>query len=222
MKCPRCGAAAISGDPGCARCGFSLSALTAAFGLDLIELKRLADEAHALRLREAQEVEAELVHFEERFPQLFLAVYLGVLPPPLSVDELAFLLLNRGVFWAEYHPRLNEHAIALVLDPEARSAGLMVGYGLEETLPPNTLRRILRGVRTQLWHAEYAPAIISVVRQLSRALRKGARRALRSDVLPPLSASDFLGTSGVRALAPEPDLGLAEKKTATAGDPGAR
>jgi len=167
-----------------------------AFGLDLIPLRRLWDEASCLRVHEAREVEVALVNFEERFPQLFFAVYLGVLPPTLTVNELAFLLLNRGLFWAEHHPRLNEHAIALVLDPEARTAGLMVGYALEELLPPRVLRRILRGVRTPLWHAEYAPAIIEVVDQVARRVRKGARRALRRDVLPPAAPEEFLGGGG--------------------------
>lgn len=169
--------------------------MMAAFGLDLIPLRRLWDEAHCLRVHEAKEVEKALVNFEEHYPQLFLAVYLGVLPPTLNVNELAFLLLNRGMFWAEHHPRLNEHAIVLVLDPEARTAGLMVGYALEQRLPPRVLERILRRVRTPLWHAEYAPAIIDVVEAVARTVRKGARRALRRDVLPPAAPEEFLGGS---------------------------
>ena len=121
------------------------------------------------------------------------------------MSELAFLLLNRGLFWAEHHPRLNEHAIVLVLDPEARKAGLMVGYALEKILPPPILERILRGVRTPLWHAEYAPAIISVVREVARTARKGARRALRRDVLPPAAPEEFLTGNG--SSKQTPDLG---------------
>src|SRR4051812_30394204 len=128
MECPRCGAAHVTGKSGCAGCGFGLGAMMNAFGPDLIPLRRLWDEAHCLRVHEARQVEQTLVDFEEHYPQLFFAAYLGVLPPTLTVNELAFLLLNRGIFWAEHHPRLNEHAIALVLDPEARAAGLMVGY----------------------------------------------------------------------------------------------
>lgn len=170
--------------------------MMAAFGRDLIPLRRLWDEAHCLRVHEAKELELALVNFEEHYPQLFFAVYLGVLPPTLTVKELAFLLLNRGLFWAEHHPRLNEHAIALVLDPESRSVGLMVGYALERLLPPRVLQRILRRVRTPLWHAEYAPAIIGVVREVARTVRKGARRALRRDVLPPAAPEEFLRANG--------------------------
>ena len=179
--------------------------MMAAFGRDLIPLRRLWDEAHCLRVHEARELELALVNFEEHYPQLFFAVYLGVLPPTLTVNELAFLLLNRGLFWAEHHPRLNEHAIALVLDPEARAVGLMVGYALEELLPPRALRRILRRVRTPLWHAEYAPAIIDVVHEVARTVRKGAHRALRRDVLPPAAPEEFLRGNGSPRQMPDPD-----------------
>lgn len=179
--------------------------MMAAFGRDLIPLRRLWDEAHCLRVHEARELEVALVNFEEHYPQLFFAVYLGVLPPTLTVNELGFLLLNRGLFWTEHHPRLNEHAIALVLDPEARAVGLTVGYALEQLLPPRVLRRILRRVRTPLWHAEYAPAIIDVVNQVARTVQKGARRALRRDVLPPAAPEEFLGGTG--SAKPTPDAG---------------
>lgn len=166
-----------------------------AFGTDLIPLRRLWDEAHCLRVHEAREVEATLVNFEEHYPQLYFAVYMGELPPTLTANELAFFLLNRGLFWAEHHPRLNEHAIALVLDPVARTAALMVGYALEQILPPRVLLGILRRVRTPLWHAEYSPSIIKVVQEVARVVRKGARPALRRDVLPPVGTEEFLGGS---------------------------
>jgi uncharacterized membrane protein YgcG len=201
----------VTGQAVCANCGFGLSAMMAAFGRDLIPLRRLWDEAHCLRVHEARELELALVNFEEHYPQLFFAVYLGVLPPTLTVNELAFLLLNRGLFWAEHHPRLNEHAIALVLDPEARTIGLMVGYALEELLPPRVLQRILRRVRTPLWHGEYAPAIINVVDEVARTVRGGARRALRRDVLPPAAPEEFLRGNGSPRQIPDPDPDDAEK-----------
>lgn len=191
---------------GCSRCGFGLSAMMGAFGSELIPLRRLWDEAHCLRVHEAREVEAVLVNFEEHYPQLYFSVYIGELPPTLTAIELSFLLLNRGLFWAEHHPRLNEHAIALVLDPVARTAALMVGYALEEILPPRVLQRILRSVRTPLWHAEYAPAITSVVNEVARTVRKVARGALRRDVLPPAATEEFLGGSGASRQILNPDI----------------
>ncbi len=200
MECPHCGAAAGTSPHACEHCGFSLVAITAAFGLDLVELKPFADDAHCLRLHEAQTVECLIAEFEERFPQVFVTVYLGVLPPQLSVGELAFLLLNRGVFSNRDHRRLNENAVALVLDPVAKEAGLMVGYALEKILPAKAQVKILRSVRTALWHGEYAPAIAAILRGVEKTLKKRSRREWRSHSLPPVSTEDFLSSSGFRTL----------------------
>lgn len=200
MECPRCGTVAAPAPHACEHCGFSLVAIMQAFGLDLVELKPFADDAHCLRLPEAQKVETLIAEFEERFPQVFVTIYLGVLPPQLSVRELAFLLLNRGVFSNSDHRRLNEHAVALVLDPVARNVGLMAGYALEKILPVKTQIKILRSVRTALWHGEYVSAIAAVLRAVEKTLKKHSRREWRSHSLPPVSTEDFLSSSGFRTL----------------------
>lgn len=200
MNCPRCGKSSEKGHPACSHCGFSLQGLVQAFGTDLIELKRLADDAHCLRLQEARAVDHILEAFEERFPQVFFTVYFGVLPPLLSVNELAFLLLNRGVFSEDIRPKLNEHAIALIIDPETRNVGMMAGYALEKLLTPRRIRRILRSVRTPLWHNEYVGSIGKVVSKVEQYLRKGAERRWRRQTMPPPSTEEFMAGSGLRSL----------------------
>lgn len=200
MECPRCGVAAGQSPHACEHCGFSLVSIMQGFGLDLVELKPFADDAHCLRLHEAQAVESLIAEFEETFPQVFVTVYLGVLPPQLSVGELAFLLLNRGVFSNRDHRRLNEHAVALVLDPVARNVGLMVGYALEKILPVKSQMKILRSVRTALWHGEYVSAISAVLRAVEKTLKKHSRKERRGHSLPPVSTEDFLSSSGFRTL----------------------
>jgi uncharacterized membrane protein YgcG len=200
MECPHCAAKMAGAPDACPRCDFSLAKLTAALGCDLFGIRRLADDAHCLKLQESREIEALLEDFEQHFPQVFVTVYLGVLPTPLSVRELAFLLLNRGAFSAGEHPRLNEFAVALVVDPVARTAALMTGYALERWLPPRRMHRILRGIRTCLWHGEYVAAVTSTLRGLEKGLRKAARRESRRHVLPPISPEDFLSASKFRPL----------------------
>ncbi|MEI6535803.1 MAG: hypothetical protein WCN98_10715 [Verrucomicrobiaceae bacterium] len=223
MECPRCGTAADSSPHACQHCGFSLVAITETFGLDLVELKSFADDAHCLRLQEAHAVEELIADFEEKFPQVFITIYIGVLPPQLSVGQLAFLLLNRGVFSNRDRLRLNEHAVTLVLDPVARSAGLMVGYALEKFLPAQTQKKILRSVRTPLWHGEYAPAIAIVLQAIEKTLRKSARREWKTHSLPPVSAEDFISSSGFRALrssasAPKPTDAKNDESVIDGGD----
>src|ERR1700759_906376 len=142
MECPRCSVKVTDAPEVCSHCGFSLTTLTNALGCDLFGIKRLTDEAHCLKLHERREIEALLEDFEQRFPQVFLTLYLGVLPAPFSVRELAFLLLNRGAFATGEHARLNEFALALVIDPVARTTTLMTGYALERWLPQRRLSRL--------------------------------------------------------------------------------
>jgi hypothetical protein len=169
-------------------------------GCDLFGIKRLTDEAHCLKLHERREIEALLEDFEQRFPQVFLTLYLGVLPAPFSVRELAFLLLNRGAFATREHARLNEFALALVIDPVARNAALMTGYALERWLPPRKLSRLLRRVRTSLWHGEYVSAVRATVQRLEKRLRKAGQREARRHMLPPVAPGDFLAGSKFRPL----------------------
>ena len=209
IACPRCDAPAAVSHAACGRCGFSLQALITAFGADLIQLQRLTDDAHCLRLQEAQDLEGLLEAFERRFPQVFITAYFGVLPASLSVGELAFLLLNRGVFASGEGSRLNEHAIAFVVDPVTRQAGLMAGYALESWFPARLLRKILGKIRTPLWHGEYVNATASVLRSVEARLRKFASRDQRRQMLPPLSAEEFMASSGFQSLrsAPSPTVG---------------
>jgi hypothetical protein len=200
MECPRCSVKFAAAPEVCPHCGFSLPALTKAVGCDLFGLKRLTDEAHCLKLNESREIEALLEDFEQRFPQVFIALYLGVLPVPFSVRELAFLLLNRGAFATREHARLNEFAVAFVIDPVARTASLMTGYSLERWLPSRKLLRMLRSIRTCLWHGEYVSAVSTTVHRLDKRLRKAGRRETRRHLLPPVAPGDFLAGSKVRPL----------------------
>jgi len=199
MECPRCSVRIAEARAVCPRCQFSLTALTTAVGCDLFGIRRLTDEAHCLKLHESREIEALLEDFEQRFPQVFLTLYLGVLPTPFSVREVAFLLLNRGAFPTREHGRLNEYALALVIDPVARAASLMSGYALEKWLPERKLGGILRSIRTALWHGEYVAAVNSVIQGLEKHLRKAGRREDRRQVLPP-PTEEFLSGAKFRLL----------------------
>lgn len=200
MQCPRCSTKIVDEHAVCPECRFHLGLLTSALGYDLFAIKRLTDEAHCLKLQESREIETLLEDFEQRFPQVFFTLYLGVLQHPLNVREIAFLLLNRGAFPNRDHHRLNEFAVALVVDPVARTAALMTGYALEAWLSPKKVARILNGIRTSLWHGEYVAAIKATLHGLEKHLRKGAQREVRRHVLPPVAPEEFLSGSKFRPL----------------------
>jgi uncharacterized membrane protein YgcG len=175
--------------------------LIAVLGHDLVRLDRLTDAAHCLRLREAQQIVEMLDDFERQFPQVFVAIYLGVLPQSLSLKELSFWLLNQAAFNTKRSHCLNEYAVALLVDPVAKNVGLNLGYALEECLPVGFLERTLRAMRTPLWHGEYVTAVRLILKRISSRLRKTARRVPQPrDLGAPENTEAFLDASGLQLL----------------------
>jgi uncharacterized membrane protein YgcG len=201
MDCPRCGTLSHQPVSRCGVCGVSLEVLSQSLGSNLVSLESLTDAAHCLRVREREHLKHELDAFQQSFPQVFLGVYLGILPTTPSAGEIAFWLLNHAAFQPGDPARLNERAALLVVDPVARSAGLTVGYALEPFLPRHKLAEILRRIRTPLWHGEYSGAIELCVRLLSKTLRKAGRRSARQvEFPPPGTEADFIQGSGLHSL----------------------
>jgi len=189
--------------------------------MDLVHLDRVTDAAHCLRLREAQHVEAFLEDFERRFPQVFIAVYLGVLPQSFSVAELSFWLLNHAAFNHADAGKLNEHAAVLIIDPSAKAVGLNVGYSLEPFFPVKQLNKIVQAMRTPLWHGEYVGAIELAVRRVEKCLKRVACRApAQKPIAPPPSAEAFMNGSGLRALRRSEGASIVEKDWKNASRPG--
>jgi len=213
MECPKCGTISPQPHSHCEKCGLSLDVLSHSLGSNLVSLESLTDAAHCLRVREKEMLKHELDAFQQSFPQVFLAVYLGLLPTTPSPGEIAFWLLNQAAFQPPDPARLNERAALLVIDPVARHAGLTIGYGLEPCLPRKKLDGILRRIRTPLWHGEYVGAIQHTIRLLGKALRKAGKRMARQVEFPPLAAgADFFHASGLQSLrdSSQPDVRLPE------------
>ena len=201
MECPKCGATSPQPVSRCAACGLSLEWLSQSLGSNLVSLESLTDAAHCLRVREKEMLKHELDGFHQAFPQVFFAVYLGVLPTSPSASEIAFWLLNHAAFQPSDPTRLNERAALLVIDPVARQAGLTLGYGLEPFVPRGKLQGILRRIRTPLWHGEYTGAIELAISLFGNALRSAGRRTHRQVEFPPPGAeADFIHTSGLQSL----------------------
>lgn len=201
MECPRCSADSPRSTPRCSHCGLDLESLALSLGSNLVQLESLTDAAHCLRVREREALLHELETFHQTFPQVFLAVYLGVLPGSPTPSEIAFWLLNHAAFHPADPSRLNERAALLIIDPVAKNAGITVGYGLEPFLTPSKLEQCLRKVRTPLWHGEYAAAISMAISLLAKQLRKSARRSSREAEFPPPDAeAGFLQNSGLQSL----------------------
>ena len=117
MKCPHCNSPLTTGQSACTSCGFSASAIRAYLGADWVRLERVTDVAGRLNLRETRHLETVLDEFERRFPQCFMAGYIGVLPETLTLTDLGFWLINHGAFQTHQISRRNDFAIVLLIDP---------------------------------------------------------------------------------------------------------
>jgi hypothetical protein len=206
MDCPSCGCEFADCHHQCPDCGFSLTSLSNQLGSGMVRLERLTDAAHCLRLREFRQIETLLDDFQRRFPQVYLALFLGVLPGRLNLRELSFWLLNKAAFGGPDQRRLNEYAILMAIDPAAKTVGLTVGYALEEVFPERRLNKVLQAMRTELWHGEYARAIERGIAAIDKRLRGAARCVLREDeILPPEAGENFLDEAGLHVLRADMD-----------------
>jgi uncharacterized membrane protein YgcG len=187
--------------PRCEACGLSLASLSSSLGSTLVSLEALTDAAHCLRVREKELLKHELEAFQLAFPQVFLAVYVGVLPTSPSPGEIAFWLLNHAAFQPADPARLNERAALLIIDPVGRAAGLTMGYGLEPFLPSAKVQAMLRRMRTPLWHGEFASAIQMAIGHIATLLKSAGKRTPRQVAFPPPGGeADFIQKSGLQSL----------------------
>lgn len=196
MRCPHCANPIAPQNSFCDRCGFSDVHLASYLGAEWVRLERITDAAHCLRLEESRQLEVQLDDFERQFPQSFLALYFGALPPKLNPLELGMWLLNHGAFSTHQFAKRNDFGAVCVIDPVAGTHGIALGYALEPLLPASHLETLLADMIPPLRSSQWAAASDLVIKSLSgtfRELGKVSRR--RVEALPPpargASPADF-------------------------------
>lgn len=204
MKCPHCSALLSASQASCMACGFSATAIRAYLGADWVRLERITDVAGRLNLRETRHLETVLDEFERRFPQCFMAAYIGVLPDTLTLPDLGFWLINHGAFQTHQITRRNDFAIVMLVDPLREQAAITLGYALERILPEPTLLDILKKLRRPLQRGQVAEAIEAACRQVDQVLRKPGRREHRQPDHLPANVGDAsdLGLQSLRPTQP--------------------
>lgn len=130
------------------------------------------DVAHCLRLADRTMLESLLDDFERRFPQVHLALFLGVLPAGMSVVEAGFWILNRGVRKRRGVMCDNRFGLLVLVDPAARQVGVSMGRALEPLLPAAGLTALLERHSHHLWHSDYGTALKQIVGGLDAMLRR--------------------------------------------------
>jgi uncharacterized membrane protein YgcG len=179
MKCPRCVQVVEPRQVQCGGCGFSIGELDEEFGNEAVVLERLADDAHCLRMREREQLEQALDGFEEAFPQLFAAIYIGVFPPMTNIRQFGFWLLNRAAVNCVDVTRPNERGILFVLDLNSKQLGVTLGYQLEPFLTEKDVSKCFRAVKPHFSEGDHALGLRKALVKLSQRLKKRSGQARR-------------------------------------------
>jgi uncharacterized membrane protein YgcG len=149
------------------------------FGSGDVRVRKFADVAGVFRMKEREPMRRVLERFEARFPQLFVAVYLGAFEDLNNLRQFGFWMLNRAAYEDVDLDRPNSNGILIVVDVNAKSASITYGYALNPYLDENSTFAALSAGHPMFLQADYLSALTAVVRKLERILIKGWRRARR-------------------------------------------
>ncbi|MFN0126620.1 MAG: TPM domain-containing protein [Verrucomicrobiales bacterium] len=161
--------------PACPGCGLSLAQLDEVYGASEVALERVNDSDGRLEADERSRLVAQLAAYESMFPQSFIVVHLGWFGSRTALRQFGFWLLNRGALVEGDAMRLNENGVVLMIDAEARLAGLTVGYQIEPWLPEAALEESLARGRTEFRDDRLGDGAVKVVTHLAAALRAALR-----------------------------------------------
>ncbi|MCX6856224.1 MAG: TPM domain-containing protein [Verrucomicrobia bacterium] len=190
MNCPHCSSLITPAQPVCTQCGFSATAIRGYLGADWVKLARITDNAQLLSLKHTRHLETVLDDFERRFPQCFMAAYIGALPETLTLPDLGFWLINHGAFHTHQVSRRNDFGIVLMIDPVRQQACFTLGYALESVLVEKTLTTLLKKLQGPLSKGAFATAIESAVSLIDQELLTAARSEPRQLEQAPSSIGD--------------------------------
>lgn len=179
MRCPSCRVPFSSPPEKCPGCGLTLAELDRKFGIVPLYSRYLTDRTERLSLRDATKLREALQLFGRKFPQLLFSVVLIDLRPRAPIAEYAFWLINRARFSEFQATGPRNFELLLVIDPGAKEAALMTGYGLENVVAEEDLEAALNAGQPGFAAGDLAGAIHSCIEFMTRRLREiGQRSAL--------------------------------------------
>jgi uncharacterized membrane protein YgcG len=138
--------------------------------------RHLTDRTERLSLRDASKLREALRLFGRKFPQLLFSVVLMDLRPRAPVAEYAFWLINRACFSEFQATGPRNFELLLVIDPGAKEAALITGYGLENFVAEEDLEATLNAARPGFEAGDLAGAIRSCIEFMTRRLREIGQR----------------------------------------------
>jgi uncharacterized membrane protein YgcG len=149
------------------------------FGADLVAMDQVTDMANHLRPVESRNLQARVTRFGNRFPPLFVCVYVGAPTGPGSISDFGLWLLNRARMEAAAAPLgENTRCVLFLVDPLARLAAMQYGYHAEGCLPDGSAEQVLRKEAGALRGGRFGDGVCAGIAEVERILR-GRSRGLR-------------------------------------------
>jgi uncharacterized membrane protein YgcG len=140
------------------------------FGVVPHQQTTLTDRPGRLPAREARILRRLLSSFHGRFPQCFFSVFLSEqLPGPIG--EYIFWMANRARLGNLQATGPANFDLLLGIDVDARTAALVVGYGLEQYLTEDDLERVLLPATGAFHAGDFAEGIRICIELLTEKMK---------------------------------------------------
>jgi hypothetical protein len=152
------------------------------FGTEDIKLKKFSDVAGVFRMKDREPMRKVLEDFESKFPQLFVAIYLGAFDDLNSLRQYGFWMLNRTHYVDVESQRPNATGILILVDVNAKSASITYGYALMPYLDERSTFSALSAGHPLFLQGDYPGALKAVVQKLESILIKGWRRVSKDPI----------------------------------------
>lgn len=173
----------------------------------MVRVERLIDHAACLSMRDTHSLNLVLDDFERRFPQTFVSVFLGALPPNVNAPQAAFWLLNHGSAIRNEQSKPGHWGIALVLDLVQKQVGLSFGYSLEALIEaPTTMLQI---ALPHFANGEHARGVLVVLGEIEKQLMRKGRSRWRTVANANASDQSHLGLKQLPVAPSQPATRLA-------------
>lgn len=132
--------------------------------------------------------------FARRFPQVFVAIYTEALGETGQMRQFGFWLLNRGAFEDVPYEKPNACGVLMVIDPEAKMAGMTYGYLLDPFFDESDTFEVMSRGHAHWLEGRYVDGMLKAIEQLEIVLKRRSRQARRDGerferrLVPPGSA----------------------------------
>lgn len=171
MRCPFCHSAGREGIEQCPECGFSLAEVQRVFGVPSGLEPGLNDRQRIFSRGERKSVARALEAFQRKFPQCRFSIVTESCPSPeLPLVVYGFWLFNTSGICRKLDRAGDNHDLLLVIDADAGQACLLIGYGLEPFVGPETIAGILEAANDELADGRWLAAVRLIVSQAGTCL----------------------------------------------------